>query len=776
MLNDQGASKTNSSRANILQYNHLLKANKIAVKSWLGHVKYIGLKPKLSDDYQHLLLSSSWSKLLQFTLISTFVFVICFATLFFLSENFSFFMAWNLSVQTFLTIGYGSLFPNSMLGNIAVYFEVFLSLVVGALLTGIVFLKFSMTNAPVIFSENICITNDANGKPILKSRLCIARNDAILLNPRYQMSLVILEESFEGSHMIRLRDLKLRTISIVLNANMSLVHDLDETSPLYTHWQQLYQAKQAGVNVPRSRLNLAILVTCVGVEEAFQTEVRSETVYYTSSLRFDMDFGDMFDEPGAFLNLPDTYRGSMDILKISDIVLTRHELKSESLLWIKNMLKDNMKRRLSYGRNLSIGVHDIEMAERNTRASAHEFEKMMMLEDDHGEEEDDAQRAAVEALVREQSRGWGSYCLCGREEFDVETETGARQADHSTRVYLHMANTSSACCTKLAQIGCHGSTWYWYTLKSSFSGVNLFLFALYTLLTIVFAIFICFDPVAFTGTGATVGMQNETEKATKATTSFANAFNFATHTLSSVGYGTLSPETMYSHWVVSIIGFLGWVCISTMSGVIWSRFAKPKVRITFAKNVVITMWNGERVLMVRLAGLFRGKPITECNLRGSAILKVPDGGGYKNHELKFVRDTNPIFNIPATFMHVIDETSPLFNIRSPPQALEKGLMLVFCATGFDSCFQGTVYTKTIYSIRQKQILFDHHYWDILAFHEDYILVDMHFFHKTRHDPPSFFTYCYVRRFFRVLQKIRDDARAKRLLKKDADKVFKKEKN
>ena len=95
------------------------------------------------------------------------------------------------------------------------------------------------------------------------------------------------------------------------------------------------------------------LVTCVGVEEAFQTEVRSETVYYTSSLRFDMDFGDMFDEPGAFLNLPDTYRDSMDILKISDIVLTRHELKSESLLWIKNMLKDNMKRRLSYGRNLS---------------------------------------------------------------------------------------------------------------------------------------------------------------------------------------------------------------------------------------------------------------------------------------------------------------------------------------------------------------------------------------------------------------------------------------
>lgn len=753
--NNNLSTRLSDSRASLLQYNHLLKVNKIAVQSWLGHVKYIGCHAKFSDDYQHIMLSRTWGKLFQITVGSAFTLILLFAFFFYLSESvhnpkFSFFMSWNLSAQTFLTIGYGNLCPNTFFGNIAVYFEVFLSMAFGALLTGIVFLKFSKAKSPVIFSENMCVSNDANGRPVLRARICLARNNALLLLPRYEMSLVILEESFEGSHMIRLRNLSLQNSSILFNANMNLTHVLDENSPLYKHWKHLYTVMKSGFDFPKSRWNLAILVTCVGVEEAFQTEVRSEAVYYTSNLKFDYDFGDMFDAEGAFQR-PEGYLASMHILKLSNVAPSKYRLTLDMLIEIKNALKETGV--AEPVRDAGTGVHDIEMAERHADDLGHEFGRDMRdLEEEKSEpeESDEDITAAADSLVAKESGFCHKYFHWNKHDnFDPENEKGAQRRDHETRVFLRSLDSSSIFLW-VSQILFHGSTWYWYTLKSSVVGVSAFIFSVYTLMTMAFATFILFDPIAFTDGEKNIANGNNSSVQTKSTT-FTDAFDFATQTLSSVGYGILSPKTTYAHIVVSVLGFLGWVCISTMSGIVWSRFAKPKVRILFAKNVVVTMWNGERVLMIRLAGLFRSKPITECTIDGSALLNVTGGNCRKNNILKFVRKTNPIFNLPGTFMHVIDETSSLYNIRTESQALDAGLLLSFTATGFDSCFQDTVYTKATYSMKRKQILFDQHYRDILGFHEDYVVVDMHFFHETRKDPPSFLTYCFVRRFFRVLR-------------------------
>ncbi|MCM0606563.1 MAG: hypothetical protein KA715_10775 [Xanthomonadaceae bacterium] len=62
------------------------------------------------------------------------------------------------SVQTFATIGYGKMVPIGTIPNILTVIESFISLMMGAIITGIFFSKFSRATARVLFSNKACIT------------------------------------------------------------------------------------------------------------------------------------------------------------------------------------------------------------------------------------------------------------------------------------------------------------------------------------------------------------------------------------------------------------------------------------------------------------------------------------------------------------------------------------------------------------------------------------------------------------------------------------------
>ena len=777
-------------RADALTYEHILKANKLSLKSWLGHVKYIGLKRNLGSDYLHMILSSPWKRLVILFTFLGISFTMIFALVFYATENSShsespirFFQAWNLSVQTFLTIGYGVLSPTTDVGNLAVFLEVFGSMTFGSLLTGLVFLKFSQAKSPVVFGERLVVTSNIEGEPILKIRLCLSRNGALLLKPTYSISLVVTEESFEGSSMIRLRDMELETnSSTVLNANMNLVHKLDMHSPLYKHWVTLCRAHAKGHDISKSKLNLAILVTCDGIEDTFQADVRAETIYYTHNLSFDHDFEDMFtdDKP------PDGYVNVVNILKLDHLKKNNQQLTDQTLVTIfdimakQGMLRekdcdyDSLQPRVNAAVNntrSSIVMESAEVGSRQNSACSKRIsqltmgsrgddktlqmtqtgvpkymERKLLAEPGSHTELEDLEIAQnhkkIDAIIKEENSFCGNYCR--KNQYDVENDKSDDE-HKGLKMYMHSGNA------RFSQVLCHGSTWYWYALQSKPSHVLAFLLLFYACLTSVFTILILLDSTAFIGDGLYEVQSNIS--APVVYNEFSVAFYFATQTLSTVGYGALSPKSDYANWVVCVAGFFGWLGISTLSGITWSRFAKAQSRMIFSKQVVITSWNGERVLLVRVAGLFRAKPITECSLTGSAVLKKPDLGYMKSFDLQFIRATNPIFNIPGTFMHIINEASPLHDIYGELEAEKANLILSFVATGFDSAFKSTVYSSVYYLAARREILFGYHYHDMISFHNDYVVVDMHYFHKTQKDPPSFLTYITVRSFFRKMRRI-----------------------
>ena len=72
--------------------------------------------------------------------------------------------AFFFSVQTMGTIGYGAMYPESPIANAIMVGETFVSLTLTALMTGLIFAKFSRPTARVVFSREATI-GPMNGIP-----------------------------------------------------------------------------------------------------------------------------------------------------------------------------------------------------------------------------------------------------------------------------------------------------------------------------------------------------------------------------------------------------------------------------------------------------------------------------------------------------------------------------------------------------------------------------------------------------------------------------------
>src|SRR6202158_2329875 len=76
---------------------------------------------------------------------------------------------------------------------------------------------------------------------------------------------------------------------------------------------------------------------------------------------------------------------------------------------------------------------------------------------------------------------------------------------------------------------------------------------------------------------------------------------FSIETLSTAGYGDMHPQTHYGHFIATVELFTGIFSMSLMTGLIFSRFSRPRARLLFVNNPVIATQDGEPTLMVRVA-------------------------------------------------------------------------------------------------------------------------------------------------------------------------------
>ncbi len=192
----------------------------------------------LRDPYYLAIgMSTRWFALVSLSLyLSTNAF---FATLYYLSpgciantRHNSFSDLFFFSVETLATVGYGNMAPATFYGHVVSSIEILVGMAFTAIITGLIFVRFSKPRSKIRFADHAVVTN-YNGRPTLMLRIGNARM-GLLTSAAVQLSAMLPERSQEGQSLRRIHDLKLvRPRLPAFPLTWTLMHEIDENSPLH---------------------------------------------------------------------------------------------------------------------------------------------------------------------------------------------------------------------------------------------------------------------------------------------------------------------------------------------------------------------------------------------------------------------------------------------------------------------------------------------------------------------------------------------------------------
>jgi inward rectifier potassium channel len=154
-----------------------------------------------------------------------------------------FLSAFFFSAQTFTTVGYGRISPDGLLANLAAAFQALLGLMAFAIVTGLVFGRFSRPAARLAFSRQMVVAPYQAGAS-LQFRVANRRSNN-LMEIEAQVLLMTVEPSERGL-LRKYRPLTLERPSVqFLPLTWTVVHPIDEASPLRGQTAEYLAQKQA---------------------------------------------------------------------------------------------------------------------------------------------------------------------------------------------------------------------------------------------------------------------------------------------------------------------------------------------------------------------------------------------------------------------------------------------------------------------------------------------------------------------------------------------------
>ena len=185
------------------------------------------------------------------------------------------------SVQTVATIGYGRLVPNTRTANVLVALEALVGLLGFAILSGLLFARFTRPTAKIIFSNNAIIAPYQNGWALMFRLVNLRSHD--LTDVRAVVSFARWVDE-GGTRRRRFDLLPLERQSVIfMPLHWVIVHPIRESSPLSG-----YSAESLAATDPE----FVCLITAD--DETFAQTVHSKTSYDMGDLVWGGKFRDMY--------------------------------------------------------------------------------------------------------------------------------------------------------------------------------------------------------------------------------------------------------------------------------------------------------------------------------------------------------------------------------------------------------------------------------------------------------------------------------------------------
>ena len=248
-------------------------------------------------DFYHLVVRTTWPRFL-----ASFIFVflainLLFGFLYYLQgesiaglKGIGFLEYFFFSVQTLATIGYGSMYPQTLYGHVLVTIEAMVGLLGVGMFAALAFARISLPRSRVVFS-NAAVVNTFEGQPALMFRMANERKNRII-GAEVELSLFMQETTKDGYSMRRIYDLNLaRNHTPMLALTWLVIHPIDEKSPL----SKFSQGDLA-------KADFALVATVKGLDETVSQTIHSNHTYTFEDIRWNHRFVDLYRKNESGMN------------------------------------------------------------------------------------------------------------------------------------------------------------------------------------------------------------------------------------------------------------------------------------------------------------------------------------------------------------------------------------------------------------------------------------------------------------------------------------------
>lgn len=257
----------------------------------------------LSDPY-NLAVSLSWPRFFIALVLLDLAVNIVFATLYWLVPGSianavpSFVQAFFFSIETLATVGYGVMAPASVYGHIVASVEILCGLIFTAVVTGLIFVRFSRPRAGIRFAENAVVANRDGGRALM---VRVGNGKLTLLSDaKARIVALFVEHTAEGDALRHAEQLMLADDQLSLFAlTWTLAHIIDEASPFHA---------LTADSLAKSELRLLVFVEAR--DHALGATVYAMQDYPTERILYGMRYQDT-------ISIDQTGRTNVDLTRIS---------------------------------------------------------------------------------------------------------------------------------------------------------------------------------------------------------------------------------------------------------------------------------------------------------------------------------------------------------------------------------------------------------------------------------------------------------------------------
>src|ERR1700730_15051560 len=265
----------------------------VSVRS--GQIEFLKVNTERFDwrDAYQWMLGLSWPQFAAFVAGIYVALNLVFATLYVLGGDSiagmipgSFMESFFFSVQTLATVGYGHMYPHTLYGHLVTTVEIMTGVFLLAVMTGLIFVRFSRPTARILFSKS-AIIGVLNGRPMLMVRVGNLRHHS-MVEAEFRIMFHRDEPLLEGGDFRYFYNLKLQFDRLAeFPAALTLRHVIDEQSPLYGATRGTLESGRA-----------MLVASVVGIDPVIPAAVQTQQDYTWRDIQFDQRFVEIYTQTG----------------------------------------------------------------------------------------------------------------------------------------------------------------------------------------------------------------------------------------------------------------------------------------------------------------------------------------------------------------------------------------------------------------------------------------------------------------------------------------------